>query len=113
MLLVNRTAVVIIAKQPFLDWLHTVDPTSHHLNLADLNDNVDLPLPDSDTEGQAKRYARKFCKEIFEHELDGWWREPSSWPQDLSYRNFVKWFDCRYYSMVFDLAGTPLRTEEA
>ena len=109
MLLVNRTAVVIMAKRPFLDWLYAVDPTSHNLSLADLNDDPSIYLlPDPKVDGAAKRQIRKFCREIFEHELDGWWRERSAWPQDLSYGKFVSWFDCRYYSMVVDVADMML-----
>lgn len=37
MLCLNRTAIVVIAKQPLLDWLHSVDPTSHDLTLEEFN----------------------------------------------------------------------------
>jgi hypothetical protein len=32
----NRSALVVKPAQPFLDWLHTADPTSHELTLPDL-----------------------------------------------------------------------------
>jgi hypothetical protein len=32
----NRSAVIVIPKQPFLDWLHFVDPTTTELTLQDL-----------------------------------------------------------------------------
>ena len=114
MLLVNRTAVIIIAKQPFLDWLHAVDPTSRQLKLDDLNVEPSIYLlPNSDSDEQAKKNLRRICKQIFAHELNGWWSEPSAWPQDLSYGVFVKWFDWRHHSMVFDVAEAPLRRKEA
>jgi hypothetical protein len=28
----NRSAIVVRPKQPFLDWLHAVDPSSHPSN---------------------------------------------------------------------------------
>lgn len=34
--LLNRSAIVVKPKQPFLNWLHTADPTSHRLMLRDL-----------------------------------------------------------------------------
>ena len=36
MVAVNRSAIVVTPNQPFLDWLHAVDPTSSELKLADL-----------------------------------------------------------------------------
>ena len=34
--LCNRSALIVIPRQPFLDWLHAADPTSHELTLPDL-----------------------------------------------------------------------------
>ena len=33
---INRSAIIVMPAQPFLDWLHRVDPTSADLTLADL-----------------------------------------------------------------------------
>ena len=34
--MLNRSAIVVKPRQPFLDWLHTADPTSHRLTLGEL-----------------------------------------------------------------------------
>ena len=34
---INRSAIVLKPAQPFLDWLHRVDPTSAQLALDDLS----------------------------------------------------------------------------
>ena len=34
--MINRSAIVVRPAQPFLDWLHRVDPTSAQLTLEDL-----------------------------------------------------------------------------
>ena len=113
MVSLNRTAAVVTAKQPFLDWLHSV-PTSRHLTLADLNQEPSVYLlPDSDNDAKAARHMRKFCTQIFAHELDGWFRVQSAWPKDLAFRVFTRWFECRYHSMVLDLADAPFLTEDA
>jgi hypothetical protein len=114
MVSLNRTAVVVRAKQPFLVWLHSIDPPSHHLTLADLNQEPSVYLlPDSDSDEKAARHVRRLCAQIFAHELDGWFRLPSAWPKDLTFRVFNRWFECRYHSMVLDLADAPFLTEEA
>src|SRR5438132_254234 len=48
---VNRSAVVVIPKQPFLDWLRRVDPTGGKLTLADLRRDPSIYLlPECDLE---------------------------------------------------------------
>jgi len=32
----NRSAIVVKPKRPFLEWLHAADPTSRELSLPDL-----------------------------------------------------------------------------
>jgi hypothetical protein len=47
----NRSAIVVKTKQPFLDWLHTADPTSRRLTLGDLLRATRIYLiPECDTE---------------------------------------------------------------
>ena len=41
---INRSAVVVIPAQPFLDWLHQADPTSAQLSLNDLRKEATLYL---------------------------------------------------------------------
>ena len=36
MRMLNRSAIVVTPKQPFLDWLQTVDPTSPTITLQEL-----------------------------------------------------------------------------
>ena len=40
----NRSAIVVRPKQPFLEWLHSVDPTSSELTLQDLGQEPDVYL---------------------------------------------------------------------
>ena len=50
----NRTAVVVVPKQPFLDWLHSIDPSSADLTLADLHqDPTVYLLPESGSDPEA------------------------------------------------------------
>lgn len=111
MFALDRTAVIVTAKQPFLDWLKSVDDTGDDLTLADLNRDQSLYLlPESDDDAAAKRSLRKSCGDIFEEQLDGWWRDESVWPKDRSFRVFTRWFDYRFHSMVFDLVQkAPVR----
>jgi len=72
---VNRSAVVVVPKQPFLDWLHRVDSSSGKLTLTDLaNDPSIYLLPECDLESELELHFEKACPKIFEDQLNGWYR---------------------------------------
>ena len=78
---INRSAIVVMPAQPFLDWLHRVDPTSTELTLADLRREPTIYLlPECENEDAARECLRDVCTEIFEEQLAGWYRVPSAWP---------------------------------
>lgn len=105
----NRSAIVVKAKQRFLDWLHAVDRTSRRITLTDLRREPHIYLiSECDTEKDLVDALRELCEEIFEEQLDGWYRVASSWPQDRSYEVFCQWFDYQHHSMLFDLSDEPL-----
>ena len=50
MVAVNRSAIVVTPKQPFLDWLQSVDSTSSELASADLGlDPTIYLIPECET----------------------------------------------------------------
>jgi len=105
----NRSAIVVKPKQRFLDWLHAADPTSHGITLSDVAEEPTIYLiPACDTNEDLVDVLRELCEDIFEEQLDGWYRVPSSWPQDRSYAVFCQWFEYQYHSMLFDLCDEPL-----
>ena len=107
--LLNRSALVVKPKQPFLDWLHAADPTSRHLTLLDLVREPTLYLiPECETDDDVAAVLRELCEEIFEERLEGWYRDPSTWPPDRSLKVFCQWFDYQHHSMLVDLCDEPL-----
>jgi len=75
---INRSALIVTPAKPFLDWLHRVDPTSAELGLEDLRREATIYLvPEYNTEEEARRLLEKHWGEIFEQQLDGWFRVPS------------------------------------
>ena len=106
---INRDAIVLTPKQPFLDWLHHVDPTSKDITLADLATEPSIYLlPESKTDEGFRRILRKFCEDIFVEELDAWYRDQEVWPEDRSFAIFRLWFDYQHHSLLFDLSEEPL-----
>ena len=86
---INRSAVAVMPAQPFLDWLHQADPTSAYLSLNDLRlEPTIYLLPEYDTKKRRASICKGGAKEIFEEQLDGWYRAPTAWPADRSF-NYV------------------------
>ena len=104
---INRSAVVVVPKQPFLDWLHSVDLTSGELTLADARRDTGIYLlPEYDLEPELEAYLEEVCEGIFEEQLNSWCRAEELWPEDRNFSIFRQWFECRFHSMLFDLAET-------
>jgi len=109
----NRTAVVVVPKQRYLDWLRTADPTATEITIEQVQREPTIYLlPECDNDGEASGYLRDMCEEIFEHELDSWYRDTIGWPDDLRFSNFTEWFDYTLHSVVIDLDDRRLKTEE-
>jgi hypothetical protein len=73
--LVNRSALLVKPAQPFLDWLQRVDPTSAQLTLEDLaREPTIYPLPEWETEEEARKHLAVVSSEAFEEQLNGWYR---------------------------------------
>ena len=111
--MLNRMAVVVTARQPFLDWLRSVDPTNDDVTLAEVNSEPPVYLlPECVDDDAAARCVRRHCGEILEAEIDGWWTERRDWPAKLTPKIFDEWFEWRWYSMVVDLGEGELVEEE-
>jgi hypothetical protein len=81
MITINRTAIMVRPGQPFLDWLHRADATSSELSLGDLRREPTVYLlPECENEGEARKCLKEVCSQIFEEQLDGRYRVPSSRP---------------------------------
>jgi hypothetical protein len=110
---INRAAIVGRPAQPFLDWLHRVDPTSAHLTLEDLQREPTIYLvPECDSQEQAIEYVRESVRDIFEKQLDGWYRVPEVWPAKRDLTTFQSWFEFSFHSMIVDLCDDVLEHEE-
>ncbi len=113
--MINRSALIVRAKQPFLDWLKSLpDDTNDDLTLDQLNDEpqVCLLADLGETNDSGGPMIRAFSSIVFELELEGWWTEESDWPQDRSYEVFCQWFDVSLHSMVHDLVDEPIIDDE-
>jgi hypothetical protein len=109
---INRSALIVKPGQPFLDWLHQVDPTSAGLTLEDLQREPTIYLvPECDRQDQAIEYLGHSVRDIFEEHLDGWYRVPAVWPKKRDLPTFQRWFEFSFHSMIVDLCDKILEHE--
>ena len=107
----NRDAIIVKPKEPFLNWVNYTDP-EHSITLEELRDmpNIYL-LPETDTPEQKEKYLEKNCHKIFKHELMDYWTNEEDHPKDLSLKFFKEWFGYEFSEMITDTMEKPLTKE--
>ena len=110
---INRSAVVIKPKQPFIDWLNSIPDENIDFTLEQISeDNITFLIPEHDNPEDSKNYIRKRFDQIFEWELWGWITTEELWPKKRTWKMFQKWFDVEINSEVFDLVNGNIGKEE-
>ena len=112
----NRNLVVLVPKEPFLQWVLEADPKPLNLTLEELREDPDAFLISESTAEfaeDARRWVEHRWQMFFEHVLVDWYTDESLWPKKRSLKMFREWFDIQYHSMVWDLAvREPLELED-
>ena len=110
--MINRSALVIKVKQPFLDWLKLLpDPSKVTLEEANRDSTVYL-LSELWSDDAQEEMLKLFFGIIFEDQLNGWWTEKQDWPKKRDFALFKKWFDVELHSIVHDLVDAPLEDDD-
>jgi len=107
--------ILLMPKQPVLDWIQCVDPEPLQLTLAQLCEDQDAFLIEQDSvrsSESAQRWVWRRWKTFFEQYLYDWFTDESYWPQNRSLKMFKEWFDIQFHSMVWDLSSQPILHED-
>ena len=104
MRLVNRAAISVRPKQPYIDWANALDHDGPRMTIDHLPERSIYLVEDIadylvDVESVVKRYFR----EIFQHELRAWHRIENDWPKNRDFVTFMEWFEIEVHSMVLDI----------
>jgi hypothetical protein len=95
----NRSAIIVRPRKPFLDWA------------AQLDDSEMLP----NSEGEQTVYLIPESDGfdiVFESELFAWHTRESDWPQARTFAMFRDWFDIEFHSIVDDLCDFAIENDE-
>ena len=106
---INRGLMVVKPKQPFLDWVQSLDEGGD-LELKDLHDDASAYLvPEWEMDDDRLKILEWCAEYVFEQELWSWYTDEDLWPLQRDADTFLLWFDIEFHSLVFDLDDeTPL-----
>jgi len=104
--MLNRGAVILRPKQPYLDWGAGLDHSRLVPDVGAEKTVYLIPSYESDEEGWA--ILAEGYESIFEAELFGWHTDEAAWPQGRSLQMFKEWFHVELHSVVEDLCGYEL-----
>lgn len=105
MSLVNRSAVVVRPRDPFLQWAKQDDSTGIAESVfEDLRSapNAYLTAEREDDE-DPRDLVRAVWPDIFEAMLEGWLTDPDMWPANRTWDMFEEWFEVQISECVYDL----------
>jgi hypothetical protein len=113
--MINRAAVTILAKQPFIDWINStnVSPDALKFTIDMVNDEPQIFLVKNYEDlNQQKMYITKLKPMFFEVMLDGYYQDETAWPEERSEKVFDNWFDLITHSMILDVEDHAIEQEE-
>ena len=109
---IDRSILIVRAKEPFLHWLHSLpDPARYTLEAVN-DDRPGYLLPEYEDDKKKDGLLKKYFQQIFEEQLNGWWGDPEAWPSKRDLKTFKEWFEVEFHSVVFDLIEKPIQIVE-
>lgn len=108
--MLNRAALIVRPRQPFLDWAASLEVDGLVPDAAGERTVYLIPEPDDDA--HAERIVRRVFAEIFERELDGWWTDESAWPTKRTFAVFKQWFSIEIHTVIEDLVDDVLHDDD-
>jgi hypothetical protein len=110
--MLNRSAIILMPKQPYADWANSLDDDGPRFSISDADDELTIFLgPALDSVEHIDAFITKNFDFFFEHWLEGWCTDPAQWPPRRTRRMFREWFDVRIHTMVEDVIDAPYEIE--
>ena len=112
--MINRVAVTVKSKEPFIEWVNSSDPYNDNpgMTIESVNEDNNVYLIDDRYAERFEDWLKKNYRTIFEIELNDWYTDPSLWPQKRDLRTFRKWFSIECNSVVYDLGRGGIYDDE-
>ncbi|MEI6091434.1 MAG: hypothetical protein WCR42_13350 [bacterium] len=105
---INRCAIVVKQKQPFLDWINNIYPESP---LEKPEEGNIYLVREKDFIEEIEKWLKRHFDEIFQNELNDWHTDQNDWPQKRTFKIFTEWFDYEIHTMILDIEDTIIEKE--
>ena len=112
--MVNRGAVILKLKEPFIKWANEVDPYDENLviKIENANEECNVYLVSEDDAENFEQWITLNYSQLFESELEDWYTDEALWPKVRSRKLFDKWFSVECHSVIIDTVGGQIFDDE-
>ena len=111
---IDRSIVVVKPKEPYIEWVHSLDEEGKKFTLTDLRqDNTAYLIPQYVDNDHREQLLAECYEPMFEQELAGWVTDRATWPPKRDLAMFRQWFDVEFFNMVIDVVDEPIEYVEA
>ena len=106
---INRAAVILRPKQPFLDWAKSLPDPEAPKSLETLDwEPAAYLVPEAESKEQIAKMVETEYEFFFTEALNGWWDEEKDFPKPLTLKMFKEWFSVEIRTVVEDLVDGPI-----
>ena len=109
---INRSAVILRAKSPCLEWQASVSDFSIEDLLKFSSSQEPVVYLVRENEDSHEAVIKKEWSHLFESELFGWVTDETMWPQDRNLRMFRAWFEIEVFLLVVNQVEGPVYDSE-
>jgi hypothetical protein len=114
---VNRAAFLLRYKEPALRWINEADPCHDDTGIDAESVNMECTVylisdADGDGDESVTRCIKKNYKLLFEAGLEGWYTNPTLWPNKRTFKLFQEWFGVECHTLLVDTVGGGIYDDE-
>jgi hypothetical protein len=107
---INRAALIVRPKQPYVDWANSVDDDGPRVILQEVRNDPSIYLVETiDFQEDLDLLVDDTWEWIFREQLNGWMRDADLWPEGLTREMFLEWFDCEVSTMIWDMLKSKIK----
>jgi len=111
--LINKAAITVIPKEPFIKWVQSTDAEAAEISDESILSYSRVYLVDDSLNGDdPEKLIKRNFKVIFEEELAGWYTDEEAWPKKMDLRLFKQWFHVKVHEVVVDIGKKQPIAEE-
>ena len=112
--MINRAAVILKCKKPFIKWMNETDPYEKDpgITLDEANKERTIYLIADDDAENFENWISLNYMQLFENELEAWYTDESLWPKRRDKKLFDEWFNAEYHSVLIDTVEGSIFDDE-